>query len=433
MKSRAKLCVILSSIVAYAQSSVVAQEYTCKCGYKENIDKITGNNSKLSFSKGNDGIYCTGNNQYGVFLHLMQNLPHDIKWKMVIDERNHDKNDCMIFDKDRREGKLKKGEPGYHDSVLKAWEFMSQKLSDSEWDKMDAKKLQQLHDIGIMDVDNKKVGYKGAVCLVLESNSTFTGMLEFLAQTNSGLEFEKELSSYGIIVIPHSDDKCLKGKEDGIYYEFYGSNPFMNVVDNESGKKNSHFYGLRFRFGDRIKNGSDFVDKTFSEYYNTLNKIKTVSNFNLPKANYLIGYQRFMKIVIDRLIGGFWIFAEEEYSNSRSELLKFIGNEYKNVKKGFNSSSNNEKILELIVRVCRALDQAHVFPDGNIRVCRLLMNMLLIKNGMLPALFRDFNTLDFFDVESLVNEIKAGQQKFLDLIHDNSKTIRDMVGIELIS
>lgn len=423
----------MSSIIACSQSSIIAQEYTYKCGYKENINKLS-NSSKLSFQKGSDGVYCIKKDQYETFIHLMKNLPHDIKWKMVIDEKNTINNDCMIFDHDRIEGKSKhKGEPGYHDSVLEAWEFMSQKLSNPKWDRMDADKLQELHDIGIMGVDNKKIGYYGATCYTLEGNSTFKGMLEFLSQKDSGLEFEKILSSCGIQPVTHCTTKRLEGGKNGIFYEFCGADPFMNVVNNKLGRKNCSLYGLRFKFGDRIESGSDFVNKVFLEYNDKLEKIKSQSTFNLPKVELSSGYKIFEQIINDNLINGFWIFYDEDDPKMASGLLKFIKSEYeKLVKKDINNSSINEKVIELIVRVCRALDQAHVFPDGNLRVCRLLMNMLLIKNGMLPALFNDFNTLDFFDIESLVNEVKEGQQKFLDLLFDNSDMVKNMVGIELI-
>lgn len=66
--------------------------------------------------------------------------------------------------------------------------------------------------------------------------------------------------------------------------------------------------------------------------------------------------------------------------------------------------------LRAIAACCQALEQLHPFPDGNARTIGVLvLNKLLLEQGLPPAALADANRLDAFSVEEVVREIEVGQ------------------------
>lgn len=69
--------------------------------------------------------------------------------------------------------------------------------------------------------------------------------------------------------------------------------------------------------------------------------------------------------------------------------------------------------LSAIARLCQDLNQLHVFVDGNIRTTGiLLLNRLLIQNGLSPSVLKDVNILDCLSENEIVDCIKEGQDFF---------------------
>ncbi|UKE78452.1 flagellar biosynthesis protein FlhF [Xanthomonas graminis] len=69
--------------------------------------------------------------------------------------------------------------------------------------------------------------------------------------------------------------------------------------------------------------------------------------------------------------------------------------------------------LSAIARCCQDLERAHLFDDGNARTIGLLVvNKLLLENGLRPAMMEDPNRFDGFSTDELVAEIKRGQATF---------------------
>lgn len=69
--------------------------------------------------------------------------------------------------------------------------------------------------------------------------------------------------------------------------------------------------------------------------------------------------------------------------------------------------------LTAIVRCCQDLDQLHLFFDGNIRtIVFLLMNKLLMDNGLLPTIMDEPNILDCKSVAEIKQAVLAGQARF---------------------
>lgn len=78
-------------------------------------------------------------------------------------------------------------------------------------------------------------------------------------------------------------------------------------------------------------------------------------------------------------------------------------------------STEDEKLCA-IARLCQDLDQLHVFVDGNIRTTGiLLLNRLLIQNGLRPCALKDVNQLDCLSNDEIVALIREGQEFFASI------------------
>jgi hypothetical protein len=77
------------------------------------------------------------------------------------------------------------------------------------------------------------------------------------------------------------------------------------------------------------------------------------------------------------------------------------------------ADGDEDGILAAITRCCQDLDQHHLFSDGNARTLGfLVMNKLLLQNGLRPVVLEDPNRIDMNSIDELVAEIKKSQAKF---------------------
>lgn len=448
------------------------------------------------YEKGSDGVYTIKDKEN--FNKLITNLPYNIKWKMVIDADKHNKGK-YVFDENRQNISIYKfnellagfvnyvfpyldqnqtpghlygdylealeignpfaderknkinGEPGYLEGMLNLWEFMTKKLSDKNWEKINSDKLQQLHDIAMRKISDKLVGYENAWFPIGADNSSYKGLLESFAAKKAGFQFEQKVSemllksklpehkdvegnkvanklTYGIDYVGKWDEI----NEEEQYSEFYslsGALPTLDMIrsDNMAKKPMRERLRLNLTYGNTGL-GKDYVDKAFKEFYDTLEKIKSDPLYELPALDLYDGYTNYTNFLREKFCT-----SNNRYDEETAGMFKFLEEEYNKIKKQepYVSKSKNEKIIELIVRFCRALDQAHVFPDGNIRTYRMLENMLLMQNGILPAQFNNFNALDCCSVKYLVNEVKIGQRPTVKSINNNKDKIKKELKISI--
>jgi anti-sigma28 factor (negative regulator of flagellin synthesis) len=69
--------------------------------------------------------------------------------------------------------------------------------------------------------------------------------------------------------------------------------------------------------------------------------------------------------------------------------------------------------LRAIVRCCQDLEQAHLFQDANCRtIAFMVLNKLLLQNGLDPVILDNPNRLDGFSEEQLITFVREGQAKF---------------------
>ncbi len=70
-------------------------------------------------------------------------------------------------------------------------------------------------------------------------------------------------------------------------------------------------------------------------------------------------------------------------------------------------------ILTSIAKCCQDLDQHHFFNDGNIRTAVfLVMNKLLLQNGLAPVILHEPNAVDMFSLKEIVGLMREGQKNF---------------------
>ena len=295
-------------------------------------------------------------------------LPKDLKWKMVIDAKFHNTSQgSMIFDEggENHLGETVDKEPGYLQAMLKAWNFMIDSIRANQ--PLNVYLYESFHRISLTDVstgydDNQFLNYwrnggystRFSLCNYNNlKNYTIDGFKEFFYKCKSGWDFEKELNS------------CKITLDNKNYYPITSKiEEFITHVTRHKDDWLGYFFGCNFETSDDSK---EFADKVFKGYYKKLEELKSKNK------------------VDDSLIS--------------------------------DESSLEDKKLEIIIRVCQALDQAHVFWDGNIRtVVFITMNKMLIENGLNPTCMYDPNTLDCTDVRTLIQQVKDGQAYFLSLV-----------------
>ncbi len=81
-----------------------------------------------------------------------------------------------------------------------------------------------------------------------------------------------------------------------------------------------------------------------------------------------------------------------------------------------------DKKLEIIIRICQNLDQLHAFRDANLRtVAFLVMQRMLIENGITPTVFDDPNCIDMMSVNEIMQKLKEGQNKYREIVEESNR------------
>nr|MDT0250296.1 Fic family protein [Endozoicomonas sp.] len=101
------------------------------------------------------------------------------------------------------------------------------------------------------------------------------------------------------------------------------------------------------------------------------------------------------------------------YRNQNSEIVKEYIESYNT---GISNCQTDDKKIRVIAELCRNLEVIHWFADGNARtIGYLLVNQLLLSNGLSPSVIKDANYFDGWSVDQLASMICEGQQKFQGL------------------
>ncbi|HET7864865.1 MAG TPA: hypothetical protein VFL86_10720, partial [Burkholderiaceae bacterium] len=98
---------------------------------------------------------------------------------------------------------------------------------------------------------------------------------------------------------------------------------------------------------------------------------------------------------------------------SRSQHIDKAGAIIAHYRKELPRATTEDAKLATIASCVQQLEQAHLFMDGNARTTGfLVLNKLLLENGLSPAMIADPNRFDGCSTRELVQEIRQGQQAF---------------------
>ena len=373
--------------------------------------------------------------------YLLKNLPHDIKWKMSVDGKFHSMNNCLIFDEDR---KGYEGEKGWHDSMMSTWDFIADNIDSKT--KINAEFYDRIHDKAVQyiykfeDNPNKILGFLWNSKFGVDG--TLNGLIEFFIKSNQTNKFSQN-SDVGLLL---ENSKVVKDKNSWphVFKKFYIKDlDAYHVLHLKKRSNNSENRNLQKAFDEydsEIKkiNNSCIWEFGFSynEYIEGFRKLKEYFRKNFEQLHTSLIPIRFDSEEME-------IDNEKLYSDGKikKSFLDNLSFEYPYIKNSryvplinqFNKSkcSKNQAIIGAIIRLTQDLDQAHPFRDGNIRSAYSLLQLLLIRNNLVPSIMCDPNDLDFHDIYTLLEVIKTGQKNFVDLLISNKEMIFKKLGIEI--
>lgn len=115
--------------------------------------------------------------------------------------------------------------------------------------------------------------------------------------------------------------------------------------------------------------------------------------------------------------------SRQSRTQCREKADQIIGAHYERMS-GLSSLAGEARDLlvrQSIAECCLALEQHHLYSDGNLRtIAFLLMNHLLLEAGMLPVVPDDPNLLDVCTVAEAARLISIWQTRFQDLLDDGA-------------
>lgn len=185
----------------------------------------------------------------------------------------------------------------------------------------------------------------------------------------------------------------------------------VNLVFNDTGDSNCSKKGFkeiseltRNMKGIEILNFKPLIDENHNKIFGEINPVQLVN-------------QSGKEIIIGRVYHEIPLNREniKTYCDKYNKQISVI-------KTLYNSEEvTQHKIITTIAEVCRNIQVTHPYQDGNARAIGcLLVNGLLMAEGMSPAIIHDANFFDGHSVDELVEVIKEGQQEFQGL-RDSTK------------
>jgi hypothetical protein len=100
----------------------------------------------------------------------------------------------------------------------------------------------------------------------------------------------------------------------------------------------------------------------------------------------------------------------------RDTVIKRINDEFNKYYERLEKAKNPKEKLDAIAKLCRAVEVAHIFTDGNQRTIVFgLLNKLLIENGFSPVILENPFVFDgYHSADELVQDIEKGMRNFQD-------------------
>lgn len=286
-------------------------------------------------------------------------IGEESKWKLVMDGQFHEYDNPDLFDTgcDSQNNKVRNIiEPGYKDAMLSALDYTFSEECMNK--KFDADLYLSIHE--------------KACSNVFKNN---------YSDSKLSVDFRKA--------------------GEGVYFGLDEANFSIKGIEQHINKKNSSWKSDKlFVPKDYKATGYDSILGTLTPYAISSQERK----YYAPGANKDDSIKKAVNLIF------------EEYYDKLQELDK---NGYVDGSFLPEDASLEDKKLEIIIRICQNLDQLHAWEDGNIRtITFLVMQRMLIENGLTPAIFENPNYIDFKSVEEIIEELKSAQDIYIGIVED---------------
>ncbi len=335
---------------------------------KKEKNKLDENNKKLFVEKFRE----MGTN----LSFLFPGFPAEESWRLLMDG-DRQEHGALYFDK---------VEPGYMAALMDAFCFMLENLGR----KMEESLYYELHRRAINGVVSERDLGESMIEGYIKNG--MTSDLSRIDVSSLELRFKACIGKENISLdqVVCNDDMCNPAELVG--FRINKVNASLKGVSEYENKRNSEFASERMIYENTGFEHPDPIKNLESPKY-----IKTMYCSIRRTPEY---YKKVINTVFD-----------DYYSQIND--LKYECDILNELHAPIDKSEYDRKILEIIVRTCQNLDQLHAFFDGNIRtVAFLVLNKMLIENGMSPTIMRDPNVFDMKSIDEIIQEVVAGQKAF---------------------
>ncbi|NNM59128.1 MAG: Fic family protein [Legionellales bacterium] len=152
---------------------------------------------------------------------------------------------------------------------------------------------------------------------------------------------------------------------------------------------------------DGVKEIFEEILKKDSGYY--FNKAGTVENITHDSPG-------LPENLLSTLKEGNWVVASHQSAEELTEQINLI---FSNYNQDIKNSIDIDDKIHAIAQCIHSLEVLHPFLDGNCRtIVVLLINKLLIEQGLCPAILENPNRFDAYSIDELCIEIKNGMDLF---------------------
>ena len=272
-------------------------------------------------------------------------------------------------------------EPGYLEGSLMALQFIRDNIDT----KLSSDLIERLHIISTINSESFITAPKEANKI---KELVKTKMLTDIIYKNFG-QFNDELfyrngvaANFGLILNKNLTPEGLAEIVELEKSSNQNAKPFLTLIKSSPTKKSSEKIDT---FPLKDIDAETFVEEMILSNQNKLN----------------IGY----RLDIARIT--------RKEAQLKVESLITILNDKMKIK------DDKEYRLNVIVEFVRNLEITHSFSNGNTRVIWMILTLLLLKNGFVPAILEEPGAFKGLSVEQLVSRVNDGMEKFRSFMLSN--------------
>lgn len=372
-------------------------------------------------------------------------IPKDTRWRLILDKDVQGDGDQYYLDKKNVYGETGYSEPGYYAAMSRAIDYCIANRNEE----VTIDLLIKLFSEAILDVKKVRVPEVISMCQSFFQSEPVCESVPFMpARETEYTEYILPPSFFPSgsypLNSPVGKDQPMPPFSAAVLGEWEKEHLIYDLRRNDEPNPWAAGYLACYRSNDQpssevrkrlpelpmtiFKDEEEFllcIDRNVIDDYNFRAKEGFDSYIDTRKRefmDFLISHDKHGR---DKIISSLGVplphysdpfrFARLNRKQVEPKLEEIIGQ----YKASIEQSKNDEGKLLAIVRLVRALEVAHPFPDGNQRTfVFLLLNKLLLQHGFTPVILNNPVVFDgFLSAQELVDEIKIGFGNFLEVVH----------------